>query len=354
MNNFKKVGLSALAGSLAMVSANAVEYTMSGGLMAVYSSQDAATSGYSDVANSGRGIGVASDLSFNASGELDNGFTIGYFMGVDTNGALSNTSSQMTVGMGDLGSLHINNKYGSKANAIDDITPNAYNETWDGLTTGSGLTVATTNNPSWFGSSTSSGSIDYRMPAQEQAGFTLNAAITYDPNAGVGPASKGGVTATNGGSGSAYVVQVAHESGLEIGAGYEDVDTSQGAGTNATDLDRTTVYVKFASGGLSVAYQEAMQNSSSDTDTPGADQEAMFLGIAYTMGDTTISYGESELDVKAVSDTAARATIELESIQAAYVMGAMTLSAAMSETNNVGGVASNKYEENTLAVSFAF
>jgi len=35
-------------------------------------------------------------------------------------------------------------------------------------------------------------------------------------------------------------------------------------------------------------------------------------------------------------------------------MGAMTVSAAMSETNNSGGITARKYEENTLAVSFAF
>ena len=38
MNNIKKVGLSALAGSLAMVSAHAVEYSVSGDAQAVYSS----------------------------------------------------------------------------------------------------------------------------------------------------------------------------------------------------------------------------------------------------------------------------------------------------------------------------
>ena len=43
-----------------------------------------------------------------------------------------------------------------------------------------------------------------------------------------------------------------------------------------------------------------------------------------------------------------------ESIQAAYVMGAMTISAAMSETDNVAGTLADKYEENTLAISFAF
>ena len=57
---------------------------------------------------------------------------------------------------------------------------------------------------------------------------------------------------------------------------------------------------------------------------------------------------------KAVSNTVAREEITLDSIQAAYVMGAMTISAAMSTTDNAGGVLAAKYEENTLAVSFAF
>ena len=74
----------------------------------------------------------------------------------------------------------------------------------------------------------------------------------------------------------------------------------------------------------------------------------------YTSGDFTVSYGESELTEKATGTTAALATIELESIQAAYVMGAMTVSAAMSTTDNDNGVAGQEYNENTLAVSFAF
>ena len=38
MNNIKKIGLSALAGSLAMTSANAAEYSMSGDAIIKYSS----------------------------------------------------------------------------------------------------------------------------------------------------------------------------------------------------------------------------------------------------------------------------------------------------------------------------
>ena len=72
MKNITKVGLSALAGSLVMVSANAVEYSISGGLQAVYSTQDNPAG---VEANNGKGITTQTDLSFNASGELDNGFT---------------------------------------------------------------------------------------------------------------------------------------------------------------------------------------------------------------------------------------------------------------------------------------
>jgi outer membrane protein OmpU len=350
MNNIKKIGVSALAGSLAMVSAHAVEYTMTGGMVATYSQ---ATGAASTTGESGNGVGTATDLSFNASGELDNGFTVGYFMSVDTDAALANTSSQMTIGLGSLGTLQINNKGGSKANAIDDITPNAYNETWDGLTASS-----TNNNPSFFGSRTASGSIDYRIPAQEAEGFTVNAALTYDPNADLGSTSKGGVS-DDGEAGGALVLQVAHESGLEIGGGVEIVNSDNASSQlgGRSGGENATGYIKYAQGGLSLAYQEAYQDSSIGNATAALDapdKEAVMMSVAYTMGDMTFSYAESEVTVKAEGATAALPTIELDSIQAAYVMGAMTVSAAVSRTDNSGGVAGDDYSENQLAVSFAF
>ena len=348
MNKMKKIGLSALAGSLAVVSANATEYTMSGGMLSTFTTQDDLSSGASN--ESGKGFGVATDLAFAASGTLDNGFTVDYAMAVDTNGALSNTSSQLTVGMGSLGTLQLNNKFGSKANGIDDITPNAYNETWDGLTANG---TAGTNNPSFFGSSTAAGSIDYRIPTQEIEGMTINASVTYDPNAGAAGASKGGVGADNLGSGSAYTIQIAHESGLEIGGGLEKVDDSVNT-VLASDMERTTAYAKFAMSGLSVAHQESYQNTMNGTGVVGADKNSSMTGVAFTQGNYTISYGESELTTEAYGATAALATIQLESIQAAYVMGAMTVSVALSSTDNVDGVLNDNYEENTLAVSFAF
>ncbi len=340
MNNFKKAGLTALAGALAATSANAVDYAMTGGLTTTFVTQDSPTSAESV---NGKGLGVATDLTFKASGELDNGFTVDYTMVVDTNGALSNTSSQMAVGMGGMGSFHINNKFGSKANGIDDVMPAAYNETWDGLSA---------DNPSFFGNLTTAGSVDYRIPAIELAGATINASYTYDPSANAAPASKGAVAATSV-DGDAMTLQIDHESGVSIGGGVETVNDGQGK-TLASDTERTTAYVKYSNGPLTVAYQEAYNNVVNATGVEGADQEAEFWGISYTAGDMSFSYGESTLMTKGVSNTAAGAEIELESIQASYTMGAMTLSAALSETANTGGTAGAKYEETQIAVSFAF
>jgi outer membrane protein OmpU len=347
MNNIKKIGLTALAGSLVMVSANAIEYTVSGGLLTTF------TTATQDSGNtvSGRGLGTATDLSFNASGELDNGFTVDYFMSVDTDKILSNTSSFMTVGMGSLGTIRINNDAGSQANAIDDITPHAYNETWDGLTS--------VTNPSFFGNATTEGSVDYRIAPQEFQGVTVNASYTYDPDANSAAPAKAGVTNTvaNGGSGQAVTLQLAHESGLSFGGGYEELDSN--AGTLHNNETRATGFVKFASGGFTIAHQEAYKNTFNEATTiggvnEGADAEATFTGAAYTMGDITVSYAESEYDVKATSGIAALLTEEMTSVQIAYTMGAMTVSAAMSETDNVAGISAINYAENTLAVSFAF
>jgi len=341
MNNFKKIGISALAGSLAMVSAtNAVEYAVTGDLIATFSSANAVP-----VAEDGKGIGVDTDLYFNTSGELNNGYTIGMFMAVNTNGALTNSSSQLTMGMGSLGTLQINHVGGSKANAIDDVMPAAYEETWHGIAT---------DNPSFFGASVNSGSIDYRIPAQEFMGTTMNASVTYDPGQGAGGVDAKDVGAT-GNSGVAYTLQFAHESGVEIGGGHEALNDGDIKGGNPTsgETENNTAYIKYATGPFSMGYQAAIKNAAHGITAKGRDQEANMMAVAYTSGNTTVSYAESEL-INLKHGASAEVSTELESVQIAHVMGAMTLSAAVSETKNANATLGQKYEENTLAVSFAF
>ena len=161
MNKLTKVGISALAGSLAVVGANASDYSVTGDTQVVYSS---AQGNEADaVASNGKGIGVDTDIYFSASGELDNGWTVSFFSAMDmeqSNTATSggvNSSAQMTVGMGSLGTIQFNDVSGSAANGIDDVLPKAYEETCDGTTHASAFHS--------FGVSTQSGSVDYRTPA---------------------------------------------------------------------------------------------------------------------------------------------------------------------------------------------
>jgi outer membrane protein OmpU len=337
MNNLKKIGVSALAGSLAFTAAQATDFAVTGDAILKWTSMDSPKAAQ---ANNGKGVGVDTDLYFNASGETDNGWTVSFFQAANTNTAWTNSSSQVTIGMGSMGTIQINNAAGAKANGIDDVMPAAYNETWDGL-------ALAADNPSFFGGSTASGSVDYRIPAQEFEGATINASITYDPNADEAAPAAGGVGTTSN-SGIAYTLQVAHESGVEIGGGIEDVETAGGAAT-AADEDSATAYVKYSNGPLSVGYQEAYQN----TLNGGDDLEAQFWAIAYTAGDLSVSYGESSLENHGISTTAALET-EMESIQASYTMGSMTIAGAISETSNAGRVSGQTHEETELSVSFAF
>ena len=340
MNNFKKIGLTALAGSLAVTSANAVDYSVSGDAILKYTSRNAPAS---TEANNGKGIGVDTDLYFNASGELDNGFTVAFFQAANTDGAWTNSSSQVTIGMGSMGTLQVNNIAGSKANGIDDVMPFAYEETWDS-------TEGTVHRADFFGSATGSGSVDYRIPAQEMMGLTINASVTLDPNSEVGATTAGGPGASTA-SGTAFTLEIAHESGLSIGGGHEEVagsDTTT-AGASGADEQSATGYVKFASGPITVGYQESYQN----TINGGEDLEGEMWGVAYTSGGVSVSYGESNYNNHGISTTTSVET-EMDSFQIAYTMGAMTISAATFETSNATGIAGRTWEENEIAVSFAF
>ena len=132
MNNLKKIGLSALAGSLATVSAHAVDYAVTGDAILTWMSAEG--NGNGKGSSNGKGIGMDSDLYFNASGELDNGWTVSVFQALNTDGTITNSSSQMTIGMGSLGTVQIADVGGTSSNGIDDISANAYEESWDNST----------------------------------------------------------------------------------------------------------------------------------------------------------------------------------------------------------------------------
>jgi outer membrane protein OmpU len=348
MNKLKLVGLSALAGSLAMTSANAVDYVLAGDAAMGYTGESANTS-----TGNGDGFALDTSLYFDAAGSLDNGWDVSFSMDFDNeSGTVSATSTQGAITMGSMGKIQINQIGGSAANAIDDVMPSAYEEAY-----GMGaLADGTTNvggDAGFFGNSTNTGSIQYTAPAIETAGATITASIGMDPSADVGANSFN--AAQGGETGMFYVLKVAHESGLEIGAGLEEVESDKNTGTaagrEAKDEESVTVYAKYAFGPLSVGIQESYQ----DTLDGAADYEANMWGLAYTAGDVSVSYGETETITKGLAATAERTT-DADAIAISYSMGSMTIQAQKSEqARSIAGTAgSTTLDETGIKVSFAF
>ena len=203
-----------------------------------------------------------------------------------------------------------------------------------------------TNEGNIFGSAVNKGSVTYKTPSFAlPLGLTISGAADYDPQANVVGASAGGVGA-DGASGEAFVVTLAHESGLTLGGGNMKVkNTEARQGESAA-----TGYALYSNGGLSVGYRELCYNAPSE----GADTDGSGYALAYTAGDVTISYSVMDEQTNAHGATAALEEEELSAFQAAYTMGGMTLAASMYETDNVEGVDGVKYAETEVSVSFAF
>ena len=119
MKNITKVGLSALAGALAITSANAGEMSMSGSMEASYTKG----SGY---VTTGNPLGMDKELSITGSAELDNGTTVSYKQTVTD--AFGFNDSELVfgnvMGMADVALTST----GSPLSAIDDVTPTAFEE----------------------------------------------------------------------------------------------------------------------------------------------------------------------------------------------------------------------------------
>ena len=131
MNKFKKIGLTALAGSLVATSAYAGEVTVAGGAsMAV--KNNSGTDG-------GKSWTMGNQLTFSGGGELDNGLNVSISfildqadneIDVDTTGADAPFDSHsITVSSDSLGSLNMAGEGGSSAQSALDTT--AAGDIWD-------------------------------------------------------------------------------------------------------------------------------------------------------------------------------------------------------------------------------
>jgi len=128
MTNLKKIGLTALAGSLAVTAyAQAGALSVGGTARMEYQTNSVTTAGVETSSDAFLNNGT---LTFSGSGELDNGFTASYYQAL-WDGSL--TSSNVKLDMGDMGTLGMGDHNHAGIGTISDIVPNGGEQPWDDI-----------------------------------------------------------------------------------------------------------------------------------------------------------------------------------------------------------------------------
>jgi len=352
MINLKKVGLTALAGSLAAVTANAGEISVSGSANVTYATKSGENS---------QTLGTDKDVKFSGSGELDNGWTVSVF--TTTKDDLTVSSSATVIGMGSMGSIGFGTGGGTNvAGAYDETYPRAYEENSDA----GGQSAA-----NYIGSWADDNAIVYQWPGMDVAGISLSGGLEYSLQAGTATSNDGGVAANSDTWGSGYGIGLTADTnmGLVVGAYYATRENKNHNNTHdVTDEWNGTWFANYSMGSVSIGYQTAFVDSgltgvtstTTNAKTVGTSSgqfEADNMSIAFNVNDDlSISYAEAEetYDDRS-SSTDTDVTQESESLQIAYSMGSMSIKAYSTEiTNpNYNETAAN-LKKNEIALGLAF
>jgi outer membrane protein OmpU len=329
MDNLKKVGLTALAGSLAAISsANAAEMSVSGATVLTYTTEDG-----TEV--TGNPWGMKTNLGFTASGEV-NGYTVSY-MQTSADQFAGMSSARLSIDMGDMGTLAFDQGSGSGLSTIDDKTPTAAEEIWDGLDTAGSSAGA----KGLVGAS-SSGAWNY---IQTLGDYTFNGSFV----AGSATSNADGASSANGNGGNSWDFAITGAAGdnLSWGFGFGDIS----ANTNGEDSnDHTAIFANYTAGSFTFGYSLSEIDPGLATTTA---ETTNAWGIAMNVNDNlSISYGEREVEFDKA--TAADVTEEGSGVAVAYTMGSIKVTGNRNEVGDNDGTAGSTDEMTEIAVSFAF
>jgi len=339
MTNLKKLGLSALAGSLVAISAQAGEMSVTGGANVTYKSKSGGL-------NTGAGsIGNDKDVAFSGGGELDNGWTFKMTSTLKDDMTLS--SNFTTITMGSLGTLTVNGlSAGGAGGKFDEEVPQAYEQTSD----------AQDNSSNAMGSELDSGSITYTSPAFDFEGVTATIDVDYSPQATDAAVVDGGLNTYSEtvGSGTGLGVTLNYDA-LTVGVYGAEIERKDKSRVNDENSVQGTWYAKYNVGALSFGYQESYHDSGLSVaekavtaakviGTDGGLFLSNSMSAAYNVNDNlSISYTATEdtYDAQEGSGTTgatatADVTQDTDAFQIAYSMGSMSIKAYRMSTNNPG------------------
>ena len=313
MNNFKKIGLTALAGSLVATSVFAGELTATGAASMSVSN----ITGTADT-SVGKDFGMGNNVYLKGSGELDNGLTVSMSFELDS-GVDAGTGTgpfdnhYVEVGSDALGTLRLSGHGGSSAQGKMDTT--AAGDLWNNTLEMTGtMTAAASGNDSLY----------YTLP-ELMTDLVLTASVSP------GRASQDTHTS--------YGLVYTGVEGLEVKFGQGD------SGAPAAEIETTTMFASYAIGSFTL--------SASDTnaDKTGAnDRQATSYQLAYTVSDDiSVTYGSEKFDLDGSATDE-----EIDSFGISYTTGGMTITADQYEVKgaaNAAGAVSDKW---ALTAAFAF
>ena len=312
--NIKKIGLTALAGALVSVSANAADLTVTGGASINFTGNEAV--------NTGNGWTMNDQVTFTASAEMDNGFVVSTSMRIDESdntGGVSFDARSMTIDMGDSGTLTFAGSDGSGvAHPMDDTSPTAKEESWDVVP---GVTAHRVGpeGPNMFTYSNSS----------LMDGVTVSAG--YLPSGGAADVE----------SSTDFAISYTGIEGLTIGAATSENNSA------AASIDGTALNVTYAMDAFTIGFS----TSEADSETANSDTELTAYGISYAMSDDlSVSLNVSELE----HELSSKSDQEALGVSFSYTMGSMTFSGTHNSIDNVGGTAATDRSGYELGLAFAF
>ena len=310
MTNLKKLGLSALAGSLVATTGYAGALDVTGAAKVSYVSKD-------ETEVTGNPFSMTRDIGIAGSGEMDNGMTISYNQTLSA-GAFS--SSSLTLDMGDAGTLTFANgtAAGHGISAYEDKMPTANEQVWDDLDgEANGLANISKTNTIGYGTSFAG----------------ANVSVSYNPDAG----------STTAESSKSIAVDFAPVDGAMVF--YSMADKSGTTVNNGTDI--WTAGGTYTTGGLTAG----LQLTSLDLTAANSDVDRRHFAASFAVNeDLSVSWGMSTVEFEAAS----KVDQEDSGFSVSYTMGSMTIAAAANNSDNVGGTSGTDDTHKEMSIAFAF
>jgi outer membrane protein OmpU len=349
MNKLTKVGCSALCGSLAAIAAaNAGDLSATGSATVTFTSIEGEVSG--------NPIGMASNVTFKGSGELDNGWTYGLTIAHGDQNAYSATT--IDIGMGGLGSLEFDQgNSGNGIAAYDNVLPTAWEEAHGAGLSGGVKTVLGVSQ---------SDNIQYTTP--QMLGTTI--AVTYAHDVGsADTADKAtGTAGVNNTTGSGYDITAKINpslgteilSGLNLYAGASVIEQFDNGNANEDKYEAVGA-ITYALGPVEVGAMWSGIYTGDDTTTTAYNSYKNHgFGVAFNVNDDfSISYGTYQTRKAGYNQSAIQSgpqsrLVEVESWQAAYTMGGASFAIADVRADNVLFVGTMDQKATIVKMGLAF